>query len=93
MIGATKHFATFSFRPLAFSNCSKMLNSAVTSPCTGLRKMTASSAYRDNLSLAYLPRRGLRIPSSVAIFRILCKASMARMNRYGDRGVRNIRGA
>lgn len=86
LIGATMHFSKFSLSPVARPKLSKIESRAATSDWTGLMKTTASSAYSESLSLAFLPLSGDSLPSSVATSSTLCSVSIARMNNNGDNG-------
>lgn len=51
----------------------------------GLMKIATSSAYREHLKRTLRSANSLRWPSTVIILRNLCRGSIARMKRYGDR--------
>jgi hypothetical protein len=70
---------------VAEPNRSRMSKNATTSSFTGFRKTTMSSAYSESRSLASLSLRGDSIPSAVACSRTQWRASIARMNKYGER--------
>lgn len=86
LIGSTELFCRLTWRLVAPPKPFRIKIRLSTSWRDGLMKIAASSAYREHLKRALRSASSLRWPSSVAILRSLCRGSIARMNRYGDRG-------
>lgn len=86
LIGSTELFCRLTWRLVAPPKPFRIKIRLSTSWRDGLMKIAASSASREHLKRALRSASSLRWPSSVAILRSLCRGSIARMNRYGDRG-------
>lgn len=86
LIVATVLFARLIFSPVASQKALIISIMRVTSSRLGLVKITASSAYIEILMDACRPLSFVRRSSCVARLNMLLRTSIARMNRYGDRG-------
>jgi len=76
----------FVSKPEAQPKDLKILLTACTSSLTGFQKIAESAANKLILSFAFLLQFGVSSPSSVALFNISCKGSIAKIKNIGESG-------
>lgn len=86
LIAKSSDFWRFVFTPVAFPKTSRMHHTCPTSVIVGLTNKAAASAYRLVLNFIGSAPMGFRIPACVALSKMRCRGSIARMNNIGDRG-------
>ena len=85
-MGMTVDFWKFVLSPVTSPKELRILARVRTSSCNGATKRAASSAYMEMRKCGPLPLSLVSAPISVTNSRILCKGSIARTNRSGERG-------
>lgn len=86
LMGKISVFDMLILRPEQSPRKFKILCKCSSSELVGSANIAALPAYNEQRKLAALGSTGLRIPLFAAISMMRCNGSMARMNKWGDKG-------